>query len=63
MRVERPGGCSLIVRRAKDSHMLARKNALRKIEKYGSREPEMPLWRICRDQVGRFLMANVQTVD
>jgi hypothetical protein len=43
--------------------MLAHKNTLRKIEKNGSREPDMPLWRICRDQVGRFLMANVQTVD
>jgi hypothetical protein len=23
----------------------------------------MPLWRICRDQVGRFITAKVQTVD
>jgi hypothetical protein len=63
MRVKRRGGCSLIVRSAKDSRMLAHKNTLRKIEKNGSREQDMPLWRICRDQVGRFLMANVQTVD
>jgi len=43
--------------------MPVQKNTLRKIEKNGSCEPDIPLWRICRDQVGRFLMANVQTVD
>jgi hypothetical protein len=63
MRGERLGGCSLIVRSAKNSRMPAQKNTLRKIEKNGSCEPDIPLWRICRDQVGRFLMANVQTVD
>jgi|GEM_PF-2322030 hypothetical protein len=56
-------GCSLIVRRAKNSRMHAHKDALRKIEKDGPCGPDMPLWLICRDQVGHFLTAKAQTVD
>jgi len=43
--------------------MHAHKDALRKIEKDGPCGPDMPLWLICRDQVGHFLTAKAQTVD